>query len=387
MKKGFTLIELLAVIVILAIIALIATPIIINIIEDSRKSSITESARLYISGLQNRILTENMTGEFNPSACNIINSNLSCDGESLDYQVNGQKPTSGIINFNNGSVTSYTLNIGGYTVTKDGDNITTTKGESVIPATIARAVYLDPTDLTAVCTELDAAQNLNNAETPTATGIKSGCMKFYIYSSTSTTYTMILDHNTSLDECWAQEDDFYAAGGTQSDWEASQCNMFGPISATARLEEDTVGWAGNPRLITADEVAHIVGIDTALGWDSTDSSSDWFYLDGSGSTYADWQVRVANAENPSNYAWLFDNLIGCSSRGCNVEDNNGYLLHTMDSYQSTVESYWTSTPYVNINSQAWMIVFSGSLDTSMSEYCLGSGIRPVITLPKSVIDN
>ena len=38
-KKGFTLIELLAVIVILAIIALIATPIVINIIEDSKKNS------------------------------------------------------------------------------------------------------------------------------------------------------------------------------------------------------------------------------------------------------------------------------------------------------------------------------------------------------------
>lgn len=38
-NKGFTLIELLAVIVILAIIALIATPIVVNLIEDSRKSA------------------------------------------------------------------------------------------------------------------------------------------------------------------------------------------------------------------------------------------------------------------------------------------------------------------------------------------------------------
>jgi len=36
-RKGFTLIELLAVIIILAVIALIATPLIINIIESSRK--------------------------------------------------------------------------------------------------------------------------------------------------------------------------------------------------------------------------------------------------------------------------------------------------------------------------------------------------------------
>ena len=38
-KKGFTLIELLAVIVILAIIALIATPIVLNIIADSKENS------------------------------------------------------------------------------------------------------------------------------------------------------------------------------------------------------------------------------------------------------------------------------------------------------------------------------------------------------------
>ena len=39
MKKGFTLIELLAVIIILAIIALIATPIILNVVEDARISA------------------------------------------------------------------------------------------------------------------------------------------------------------------------------------------------------------------------------------------------------------------------------------------------------------------------------------------------------------
>lgn len=43
-SKGFTLIELLAVIVILAIIALITTPIILNVIEDSRKNSAVDKA-------------------------------------------------------------------------------------------------------------------------------------------------------------------------------------------------------------------------------------------------------------------------------------------------------------------------------------------------------
>ena len=43
-SKGFTLIELLAVIVILAIIALITTPVILNVIEDARKNSAVDKA-------------------------------------------------------------------------------------------------------------------------------------------------------------------------------------------------------------------------------------------------------------------------------------------------------------------------------------------------------
>ena len=51
-NKGFTLIELLAVIVILAIIALIATPIVLGIIEDSRESAKINSAQFMIDGVQ-----------------------------------------------------------------------------------------------------------------------------------------------------------------------------------------------------------------------------------------------------------------------------------------------------------------------------------------------
>ena len=39
MKKGFTLIELLAVIIILASIALISVPLILNVIEDAKKGA------------------------------------------------------------------------------------------------------------------------------------------------------------------------------------------------------------------------------------------------------------------------------------------------------------------------------------------------------------
>ncbi len=47
-KKGFTLIELLGVIVVLAIIALIATPIVMNTIKNAKKGSAERTADNYI---------------------------------------------------------------------------------------------------------------------------------------------------------------------------------------------------------------------------------------------------------------------------------------------------------------------------------------------------
>ena len=54
-NKGFTLIELLAVIVILAIITLIATPIILNIIEDARVESNKRSIDNYARAIKNAV--------------------------------------------------------------------------------------------------------------------------------------------------------------------------------------------------------------------------------------------------------------------------------------------------------------------------------------------
>ena len=54
-KKGFTLIELLAVIVILAIIALIATPIILSMINNARKSAAKSSTLGFVDSIENYI--------------------------------------------------------------------------------------------------------------------------------------------------------------------------------------------------------------------------------------------------------------------------------------------------------------------------------------------
>ena len=60
MKKGFTLVELLAVIVILAVIALIATPVVLSMIESSRKGAAESSMLSYAQATENTILTKMM---------------------------------------------------------------------------------------------------------------------------------------------------------------------------------------------------------------------------------------------------------------------------------------------------------------------------------------
>ena len=54
-KKGFTLIELLAVIVILAVIALIATPVVMNSIEEARRGSARNAAFGFVKAVEHEI--------------------------------------------------------------------------------------------------------------------------------------------------------------------------------------------------------------------------------------------------------------------------------------------------------------------------------------------
>lgn len=71
-NKGFTLIELLAVIVILAVIALIATPIVMNVINDSKKGADKDSAYGYMKAV-----------ELAMSQALIKNNNADLDGHYL----------------------------------------------------------------------------------------------------------------------------------------------------------------------------------------------------------------------------------------------------------------------------------------------------------------
>ena len=87
-RKGFTLIELLAVIVVLAIIALIATPMVLNTIEEARKGASIESVNGIISAAETEYMSSMLTGK--------TTTRFDFSGDTnLDYK--GTKPESGTL--------------------------------------------------------------------------------------------------------------------------------------------------------------------------------------------------------------------------------------------------------------------------------------------------
>ncbi len=127
-KNGFTLIELLAIIVILAIIAVITVPIILNIIENSRRGAATDSAygykdavnKWYVSKLQEDS-NYRLNGNYNVSDGKLNN---------IEIPLSGDKPTGGNLHYTNNVLDGGCLTIGDYKVTFDskGSVSSTEKG-------------------------------------------------------------------------------------------------------------------------------------------------------------------------------------------------------------------------------------------------------------------
>jgi len=141
-NKGFTLIELLAVIVILAIIALIASPIIIGLIDDARKEAAASSAHGVLKSAENVIakvliknngdgLSKYLKYEFGSGGSVTITASADgndpwssvnhtdfglTDNKPLQLDFNGTKPTSGSITIDKTGVATVvtTLKINNY---------------------------------------------------------------------------------------------------------------------------------------------------------------------------------------------------------------------------------------------------------------------------------
>ena len=136
-KNAFTLIELLAIIVILAIIAVITVPIILNIIENSKKGAAQDSAYGYKDAVTKVSLSKFQSGatsELYDGVYIVDNSGklINSDGDELIINVSGNKPDEeSWVKLENGYVTAYSLKFDDYIITKTNDSLSTVKNGNI----------------------------------------------------------------------------------------------------------------------------------------------------------------------------------------------------------------------------------------------------------------
>ncbi len=383
-KNGFTLIELICTILLLSIIVSLVIITTVNIIQNSKERENAASMKLIEVAAKDYITQNENDFHIKNGVIYCIDIQKLIDENLLVSKIkyNGKEINDKTVKVRYDSNTYF------YSLDEKGSCVGPTKVLANQNDTYKAIVYLDPTNLTNYC---------DSKNVTSTTGTKSGCMKWYVYEEDSKNYTMILDHNTTATYAWLSKEDYIAAGGTEENWESSRYDdsSKGPITITKKLKEDTSSWVVPARLISADEIAHIVGADRedTIKWNSNkvfigrrnhdslinmDSYISWFNLNGSGNSYSStdgW--HIANSEI-TNYFWLVENL----GKYCT---DGEYLT-----------GYWTSTPIRESTGISGAYDVDGIRDTidKTSDQTLGygsisyagaSGIRPVITVEKNLI--
>lgn len=123
-SKGFTLVELLAVLVILAIIALITTPIILGVIDNARKDGAEDKAWGYINAIEVAFAqdqTNNNGPTFDGNTVTIPNTGNAMVG-SAEVKASGQNPESGSFSITDGVITVNNLKFDQYVCTSNSDS-------------------------------------------------------------------------------------------------------------------------------------------------------------------------------------------------------------------------------------------------------------------------
>jgi len=329
-KRGFTLIELLAVIVVLAIIALIATPIVMNVIKNAQKGAVERSAERYVDAVETAIATDRLENGLIADGIYTVDAdgNLVLGDKTLTVEVNGDRPAAGsTVAIENGQVvpTGTSMTIGDYTVTiNDKGSATAIAAGDVVALCNAIA----PTEQDVfddgewVMTTATAGVQATSAD-PYALGAVYSCelgdgvsRTFYVLGTDGDNVKLIMNENLGNTVAWCDQN-----GDNPDD------NVCAADGANAYLASQTSGWA----------------------------------------KLSQSQITLPSYDDMSSVqgqTWMRTNLDA---------DNSEYAY-----------GYWTSTPDSDGSSDAWHVGYSGYLHNFRGvDYVYDIGVRPVITIEKT----
>ena len=361
-RRGFTLIELLAVIVVLAIIALIATPIVTSIIKNAKKSAAERSAGNYIEAMEIAIAESkaiNKTvkdGEYKISPEGDICLNDNCS-DKLSIDVNGNKPNSGKITIKDGEVSKIgtIIVLGDYNVRYKNNKLTAIKAYNDVlckanTQKITAMVWDGSGDLSQESSYARKEVGLlaSEAASPYDIGVTYTCElgdgeknTFYVLETNGEDVSLIAGMNLGSPVAWTTKDDYTTAGGTDVDWNkaCTNCgnNNLGPITANKVLQERTSVWTK----LNKDQVTLPTGKQIAIA--------------GGDNNWTDSQYTGTKLST-----WLYS-----------------YTKSTSDT-----TGYWVSTPYLLREDCAWITTYDGRLFYYRVRIGNTYGIRPVITISK-----
>ena len=346
-KKGFTLIELLAVIVVLAIIALIATPIVMNTIKKSQKGAAERSADSYIRQVETAVAEARLDNKTVPDGTYQIDEegNLTVTGlpdGKLKIEMNGKKPTSGKIKITNGSVdqSSSTMTIGDYNVTYNSTKKTYEATEKGNGSTTTALCTANTTKVSALVWAGNDDPSQESSYTRQEVGLLASESEAY---TPGVTYTCELGDNESNTFYVLEEngDNVSLIAGFNLEGTAAWCksgedNSCAADGALEYLKNSTTSWT---KLIESQ-----ISLPTGQ------------------------QIATAAGE-------IFDENDGASGFPT--------WLYSYTKFTSGTYGYWTSTPIVSASDIAWFVFPGGSLSrypVYVGDY---SGVRPVITISKA----
>jgi len=347
-SNAFTLIELIAVLVIMAIIALIATPLVMSIVRKSRISADKRSIDAYGRSIELAIAGYLLdTGNF---PADISQLTIEYSGDEVVCTTTQINPDSSLYlagcKVNNRDVAEYTYGADKKPVVYEEYSV----GDEVTYNNVDYYVMKDSAESESTVTLLKA-EPLTVAEVNQFGGVGTANNHVNMYSSSSTSYVY---YQTAYDvngyggiayyssSTCGYNGSTWVSDGCTTEYNASEIKYVVDAWKTAQAFQATVA-----RLITVDELIN-----------------DFNY------EYSEVNNAPKYIPSENTPTWIY---------------NSNY-------------SYWTMTPYIEVNSNpdymnnvADVSYYEGEIAGSMCNagcngYCLPSEtVRPVIVLPKSAL--